>query len=331
MTLRVAVLAFDRISPFHLSVPCVVFGEARPELADIVFHVCAEHPGMLTSSVGVGLSVAHGLDVLSAADMVIVPSWADLDNPPSPALSQALRAAHARGARLVGLCLGAYALAWTGLLDGRRATTHWAYADDFATRFPRVGLSPDVLYLDEGDIVTSAGTAAGLDCCLHLLRQHIGMARANQVARRLVVAPQRQGGQAQFIEQPLPQPGGDARLGGLIDWVRAHLDQPHSLDSLAERALMGRRTLTRRFHRLTGMTVGEWLLSERLSQAQHLLESSDRTVEAVAALVGFATGASLRQHFRQRFGVSPQQWRQTFRVCDDSGAAQQPPQRLVWD
>jgi transcriptional regulator GlxA family with amidase domain len=204
-------------------------------------------------------------------------------------------------------------LAEAGLLDGLRATTHWAWANDFAARFPQVTVDADVLYLDDSGLLTSAGTAAGIDCCLHLLRQQHGAELANRVARRLVVPPHRQGGQAQFIEQPLPATSRDDRLAGLLDWVRAHLDLPHTLDSLAERALMSRRTFTRHFRQLTGMTVGDWLLAERLALTQRLLESSEQSVEAISGLAGFGSPVSLRHHFGRAFGVSPSAWRQTFR------------------
>lgn len=203
-------------------------------------------------------------------------------------------------------------LAQAGLLDGRRATTHWAYAEDFARRFPAVTVDADVLYLDDGPLLTSAGTAAGLDCCLHLLRQLSGAEAANSVARRLVTPPHRQGGQAQYIEQPLPVSAGGGRLAGLLDWVRANLDQPHSLDSLAARALMSRRSFTRHFRQFTGGTVHAWLLAERLVLCQRLLEAGSLPVERIAQQAGFGSPASLRRHFRKAFGVAPSEWRQTF-------------------
>jgi transcriptional regulator GlxA family with amidase domain len=245
--------------------------------------------------------------------MVVVPSWRDPDERPPQALLYALVAAHRRGAQVVGLCLGAYVLAEAGLLEGRSATTHWAYAQDFARRYPNVRLDADVLYREDGNIVTSAGTAAGIDCCLHMLRQRYGAAPANVVARRLVVPPHRQGGQAQFIEQPLPSRPHDSRLAALMDWARANLQLPHSLDSLAERALMSRRTFTRRFRRLTGATVNDWLRGERLALAQRLLETTGQPIEAVAALAGFGSPVSLRHHFGRAFGVSPTAWRRTFK------------------
>lgn len=309
----VAVVAFDRISPFHLSVPCLVFGEQRPEVPTYSLQVCAAEPGPLRTSAGFSLHCEHGLETLQQAQTLIVPSWRDPHERPPQALLDALVAAHGRGAQLVGLCLGAFVLAEAGLLDGRTATTHWAWADQLAQRFPRIKVDADVLYIDDGDLLTSAGTAAGLDCCLHLLRQHCGAEVANRVARRLVVAPHRQGGQAQFIEQPLPASAQDDRLGELLDWVRAHLDQPHSLDSLANRALMSRRSFTRHFRRLTGSTVGAWLLAERLALSQRLLERGEQSVDSIAALAGFGSAASLRQHFNAALGLSPLAYRRSFR------------------
>jgi transcriptional regulator GlxA family with amidase domain len=226
---------------------------------------------------------------------------------------EALASAQRRGSQVVGLCLGAYVLAEAGLLDGRRATTHWAYAQDFAQRYPRVSVDANVLYVEDGNLLTSAGTAAGIDCCLHLVRRRCGAEVANSLARRLVVPPHRQGGQAQFIEQPVPATARGSRLAGLIDWLRANLDQAHSLDSLADKALMSRRSFTRHFRQLTGTTVGQWLQDERLALAQRLLETSDRSIEAVSALAGFGSPTSLRLHFRTALGLTPTAWRQTFR------------------
>ena len=309
----IATIAFDRISPFHLSAPCVVFGDRHPGIPPFDFSVCAERPGTLRTTAGFSIVVEHGLEALETADTIIVPSWRDPAERAPEALLAALSAAHARGARIVGLCLGAYVLAQAGLLDGRAATTHWAYVDDFAKRHPEVRLNPDVLYLEEGNVLTSAGTAAAIDCCLYMLRQQLGGEVANSVARRLVVPPHRQGGQAQFVEHPIPSTPTDTRLSGLLDWLRANLEQTHTLDSLAAHAMMSRRTLTRRFHQLTGTTVGEWLQGERLAFAQRLLESTGHSVEAIASLAGFGSPVSLRLHFRQAFGLSPTAWRSAFR------------------
>lgn len=310
---RVAVVAFDRISPFHLAVPAVVFGDPHPDVPRFPFVVCAVEPGRLASTTGFALIVEPGLAALAEADIIIVPSWRDPEESPPPALLAELRRAHRRGAILVGLCLGAYVLAATGLLDGQRATTHWAYAADFARRFPQVEVDADVLYRDEGQLLTSAGTAAGIDCCLHLLRRLYGAEVANRVARRLVVPPHRQGGQAQFVAQPVPAQRGDERLAGLLDWLRARLDQPHTLDSLAAQTLLSRRSLTRHFRQLTGLSVQDWLLAERLALAQRLLEGSELSIEQIGAQSGFGSPAAFRLHFRRAFGVSPRDWRQSFR------------------
>lgn len=313
--LSVAVVAFDRISPFHLSVPCVVFGEDRSAggVPGFDFRVCAAESGALATTAGFSIAVTHGIDALADADTIIVPSWRDPDETPPAALLDALRAAHARGAQLVGLCLGAFVLAAAGVLDDRPASTHWAWADDFARRYPRVRLDPHVLYVDDGNVVTSAGTAAGLDCCLHMLRKLCGARVASYVARRLVVPPHRQGSQAQFVEQPLPPTLRGDRLSGVLDWVSGNLALPHTLDTLAGRALMTRRTFTRRFRLATGTTVGAWLLAQRLSRAQQLLESTDESVETIAEIAGFGSTASLRQHFADAFRTSPSAWRREFR------------------
>ena len=310
--LRIAVIAFDRISPFHLAVPCVVFGDQHPGAPRFKLRVCSAEVRMLHTTVGFAVTTRHGLASLRWADLVIVPSWRDPDERPPAALLKAIAAAHRRGARIVGLCLGAYVLAEAGLLDGRSATTHWSVADDFRRRYPAVRVNAGVLYVDEGDVVTSAGTAAGLDCCLHLLRQQHGAEVANRVARRLVVSPHRQGGQAQFVQQPVSGTQDDSRLGTLLDELRTSLAAPHTLDSMAQRSLMSRRTFTRRFRQITGTTPMHWLIAERLAAAQRLLETTEQSVERIAERVGFDSSTVLRQRFRQSFGLSPTAWRQGF-------------------
>lgn len=308
----VAVLAFDHISAFHLAVPGLVFTQSHPDMPAFIIQVCAHTPGPLQTDAGYAILPQFGLEALAHADIVVVPSWQVPHQRPHPDILTALQTAHARGAQLIGLCLGTYVLAEAGLLDGLRATTHWAYAQDFATRFPQVTLDAQVLYVDEGRILTSAGTVAGIDCCLHLLRRNYGPQAANSVARRLVAAPHRPGGQAQFIEHPVPATASDTRLSGVLDWVRTHLAEPHDLDTLAARALMSRRSFTRHFRQLTGCTVGEWLLNERLAFSQRLLEASPHSIETIAGMAGFGTATSLRQHFLKAYGVSPSNWRQTF-------------------
>lgn len=310
----VAVVAFDRISPFHLSVPCLVFGQECYDPCAQAFdlRVCAAEPGRLRTTVGFTIEAEAGLEALAEAQTVIVPSWRDPHERPPQALLDALIAARARGAQLVGLCLGAFVLAEAGLLDGRRATTHWMWAEDFAGRFPAVRVEPDVLYIEDDGLLTSAGTVAGIDCCLHLVRQRLGAQTTNHLARRLVVAPHRQGGQAQFIEQPLPDSAQDGRLGELLVWLRQNLDQAHSLDSLAQRVLMSRRTFTRHFRQLTGTTVSQWLQAERLALAQRLLETTEHSVQAIAGLAGFGSAVSLRQQFSTAFGLPPLGYRRAF-------------------
>lgn len=311
--MRVAVVAFDCIGTFHLAVPCAVFGAAAGGEPLFEVQVCAVEPGELRSEAGFGIAVRHGLRALARADIVVVPSWRDPRVPAPEALVRALRSAHRRGALVVGLCLGAFALADAGLLDGRRAATHWASAELFARRFPRVALEPNVLYVDEGTVVTSAGTAAGIDCCLHVVRRLCGAEAAARIARRMVVPPHRQGGQAQYIEQPVSARGEPGPLQRALDWATGHLDQPHSLDTLAARAAMSRRSFTRHFRRHTGTTVSQWLLAQRLALAQRLLETTDQPVERIAECAGFGTPLSMRQHFAAAFDTTPSAYRREFR------------------
>jgi transcriptional regulator GlxA family with amidase domain len=311
----VAVVAFAGISPFHLSVPCLVFGEDRSEdgIPRPELFVCADEPGDLPTNTGFSIAVPNGLDRLSQADTVIVPSWRDPAEPAPPALLDALRAAHARGATVAGLCLGAFVLAQAGLLDGRRATTHWRWARAFAEAFPKVELDPAVLYVEDGSILTSAGTAASLDCCLHLLRSRVGSELANRVARRLVVSPHRQGGQAQFIEQPLPRAARGDRLGEALEWALEHLDDAPDIDTLAARAALSRRTFTRRFRDRTGSSYTEWLNGQRIARAQRLLESTDLPIELVAAQSGFGSALSMRLRFAESLDTTPSAYRREFR------------------
>ncbi|XQA70766.1 GlxA family transcriptional regulator [Xanthomonas sacchari] len=312
---RLAVVAFDRISPFHLAVPCQVF-EARPDtdLPAFDLRVCAAEPGLLRTDAGFAIQVQHGLEALDGADTVIVPSWRDAAEPAPAALCQALRRAHAAGAQVVGLCLGTFVLADAGLLDDRPATTHWAALTRFAQRHPQVRLQPDVLYVDDGDVLTSAGTVAGIDCCLHLVRRRHGAEVANRIARRLVVAPHRQGGQAQYIEQPLPASRRDAQLGPTLDWMLQRLDQPLRLDALAAHARMSRRSFTRQFRQVTGTTVVQWLAHQRLVRAQQLLERTDLPLERIAADCGFGSAGALRLQFTRDLGLPPSAYRRGFRA-----------------
>ncbi|CAB3642858.1 GlxA family transcriptional regulator [Achromobacter pestifer] len=310
----VAVIAFEGISPFHLSVPCMVFGDdlARLGVPRYRLLVCGEQTGLIATQSGFKIEVEHDLSALSQADTIIMPAWRDPEEPAPAALLKALQAGHARGARIAGLCLGTFVLAEAGLLDGRTAATHWVWGDDFERRHPNVRLDRKSLYIDDGDILTSAGTAAAIDCCLHLLRRDHGAEVANRVARRMVVAPHRHGGQAQYIEQPLPEREGSDKLTATLDWAIENLRQPLSLDLLADKAGMSRRNFTRRFKEKTGATVSGWVLNHRLAAAQRLLETSGQAVDLVAENVGFGSSVSFRQHFTHAFAVSPSAYRKQF-------------------
>lgn len=311
--LTVAVVITPGFSPFHFSVPCILFGNAMPDPQLFNVEICAEQPSTVLSDIGLSMNVEHGLERLAVADIVIVPFWHNPDERPAQALLDALTHAWQRGAEVVGLCLGTYVLAYAGLLDHHRAATHWEYERDFSARFPAVHLDSNSLYTCDERLITSAGTAAGIDCCLNIIRQHYGAAVANRVARRMVVPPYREGGQAQFIERPLPENTRDAKINALMDYLRRNLDQPHDLDSLARFVNMSRRTLTRHFLKATGTSLGEWLNAERLQRSQELLETTDNSIESVAAMAGFQSPISFRQSFKARFGVSPSEWRRTFR------------------
>jgi transcriptional regulator GlxA family with amidase domain len=309
----VAVAVCDGVSAFELGVVCEVFGVDRTDtgLPGYDFAVCAAEPPPLRSGGGFLVTPAYGLDRLATADLVAVPHWRSLDEPPPAALLDALRAVVARGGRVMSVCSGAFVLAAAGLLDGRRATTHWRYAAALAARYPLVDVDPNVLYVDSGPVLTSAGTAAGIDLCLHIVRSEHGAAVANAVARRMVVPPHRDGGQAQFVETPVPVPRRPDDLGEVLDWAAAHLDRPLSVEDLARRAVMSPRTFARRFKAVTGTTPYAWLLHQRTLLAQRLLEDGF-PVEEVARRSGFGSAATLREQFARARGTSPSAYRRTF-------------------
>jgi len=312
---RVAVVAYEGLAPFELGVAAEVFALPRPEL-DVdwwyEFLVCAERPGVLPALGGFGLAVEHGLEQLERADTILLPGAPDPHGDPSEPLVAALRRAHSRGARLVSICSGAFVLAGAGLLDGRRAATHWRYAALLARRYPRVEVAADVLYIDGGDILTSAGTAAGIDLCLHLVRSDHGADVANRVARRMVVPAHRDGGQAQFIDLPVPARPQDDPIARAMDWALERLPERLGVAELARYAHLSPRQFSRRFQTATGASPGAWLLRRRLDAALPLLESSDEPVEHVAARVGFPTPAAFRRHFARAYGVPPSAWRRSF-------------------
>jgi transcriptional regulator GlxA family with amidase domain len=312
--IRVAVLAYDGVSLFHLSIPGVVLGavESAPDQPQYEITYCAEVPGMVKSDQGIGIEVVNGLELMAKSNVIIIPAWSDPSVAASVQLVEALQLANKQGKLIVGLCLGAFVLGDAGLLDEREATTHWIARDVFAQRFPRARFRPEVLYVNADNIMTSAGTVAAIDCCLHLVRQRHGADAANRTARMLVTPPHRQGGQAQYVEQPVPQLASETRLSDVLNWARANLSTNLSLDSLADVARMSRRTFTRRFREATGSKVSKWLNGERVARAQQLLETTDLPIECIAGEAGFGTSLSLRQQFSVQLGTSPSDYRRMF-------------------
>jgi AraC family transcriptional activator FtrA len=321
---HVAALAYDGLGTFELGIVTEVFGLPRPEMGHgwYRFRVCSHERGPLRATGGLVLETRSGLAELARAGTIIIPGWRVHDTPPAP-LVAALRRAHARGARLVSICSGVFVLAATGLLDGRRATTHWRYVETLRSRYPKIRVEPDVLYIDEGAILTSAGSAAGIDLCLHLVRRDFGAEIANQVARRLVVPPVREGGQAQFAVRPIVSEGSPG-LAPLLEWAQAHLDRTLTVDDLAARANMSARTFARRFKQETGTTPHRWLLHQRILSAQQLLERSDRPIDWIAASVGLQRAATLREHFRRMLKTTPSAYRRAFFVAGQPGGATGP-------
>ncbi|MBK6871868.1 MAG: helix-turn-helix domain-containing protein [Kineosporiaceae bacterium] len=308
MVHRVVGLLTGEVVTFDLAIADQVFG-GTPGYS---WTVCTDVPGMLPTETGLQLRVDRGLGALRSADTIVVPGLGRSGWPvPEPELA-ALRRAAARGVRLVSICTGAFVLAAAGVLDGRRATTHWRYAARLQREFPLVEVDPDVLFVDDGQVLTSAGLAAGLDLCLHVVRRDRGAAAATALARHLVVAPHRAGGQAQFIERPVPDEP-DAGLAATREWVLQRLAEPWSVERLARHARCSSRTFARRFRAETGTTPAQWLIGQRVAEAQRLLELTDLPVEQVADRVGFGAGVTLRQHFVRALGVSPTAYRTTFR------------------
>ena len=316
---RVVTLAGPRVSLFELAVPCEVFGIFRPEIEGWPYvHEVVSTGGALTAGNGLTLQTAGGLDRVAVADTLVVApipvanvsrqGEVQID----PELAEAVHAAHAAGTRIVSLCSGAFILARAGLLDGRRATTHWMYAEQLAERFPTIDVDPTVLWVEDHPIYTSAGTAAAIDLCLHLVRDDLGAEAANRVARRMVVPPHRDGGQAQFVDTPVPECPADDPLGPVLTWMAQHVDQQMTVEQLARRATLSPRTFARRFVATTGTTPLQWLLTQRVARARMLLETTDLPVERIAQLCGFGTAAGLRTHFARVGGTAPTQYRARF-------------------
>ncbi|UGT60644.1 helix-turn-helix domain-containing protein [Nocardia asteroides] len=317
MLQKIAVVLAQNMAMFEFGVVCEVFGLDRTEqgLPGFDFRVCGAEPGqpLRSSTPGVTVTPEYGLDQLAGADLVAVPAFpvTALDDGLDPRLVDAVRGAADAGAIVLTVCSGAFLAGEAGLLDGRKCTTHWRYVDDLAARYPAATVDPDVLFVDEGNLVTSAGTAAGIDACLHLVRREIGSAAANGVARRMVVPPQRDGGQRQFIERPIAECTSDS-LSATLTWMSEHLEHQHTVEELAARARMSTRTFARRFAAETGTTPVKWLTTQRVLYAKHLLEESGDGLERIAGLAGFGSAALLRHHFQRQVGIAPTEYRRRF-------------------
>ncbi len=310
----VVALAYDGLCTFEFGCTYEIFGLPRPELDRpwYRFAVCAAEPGPLRAAGALAVQAPCDPDLIEQADTVIVPGWRSPDAPAPRALLEALARVPERGGRLVSICSGVFVLAAAGVLDGRRATTHWRYTGTLARRYPRIQVDPDVLYVDEGQVLTSAGSAAGLDLCLHVVRRDHGAAVANNVARRLVLAPHREGDQRQFVETPVASRAEREKLAVLLNWLPAHIDETLTVGDLARRSGMSLRTFQRRIRECTGTAPGDWLIRQRVAHARHLAETTSLTVEQIATRSGFRAVETLRHHFRRLVGTTPTDYRRTF-------------------
>ncbi len=309
----VAAVAYDRLCTFEFGCTVELFALPRPEL-DLQwyeFAVCAAEPGPIRATGGIVVQVSHSLRLLERADTIVIPGWRDADEMPPAELLRKVRQAYDRGARLCSICSGVFVLAAAGILTGKRATTHWRYIDRLGSRYPDIEVEPNALYVDEGQVLTSAGSAAGLDMLVHLVRRDFGAKVANQVAQRLVIPPHREGGQAQFIPRPVAADE-RGRLAKLLDWIRVHLASEHTIESLAERASMSPRTLQREFKAATGLAPYAWIVRERIDRARELLETTHLPAQRIAERVGMGSSESLRHHFRARVGTTPARYRARF-------------------
>ena len=308
----VVAVAYDRLCTFEFGCVVELFALRRPELEVpwYRFAVCSAEGKTVRAAGGITVSAKHSLKILERADTIIIPGWRDADEAPPPALLRRLKAAHDRGARICSICSGVFVLAAAGILAGRSATTHWRYVERLQQRFPDIRVEANALYVDAGQVLTSAGSAAGLDMLIHLVRRDYGPKVANMVAQRLVIPPHRDGDQAQFIPRPVADEA--SRLARLLDWIRAHLGESHSIASLSRRASMSPRTLLRRFKEATGLAPNEWLVRERIALARELLESGRLPMEQVGERAGFGSQESFRRHFRLLVGVAPGAYQRRF-------------------
>lgn len=311
----VVALAYDGLCTFEFGVAVEVFGLPRPELGEgwYRFAVASVDQGELRATGGVRIVVDGGYELLQEADTIVIPGWRDVNSPVPETLCDALREAHQRGCRIISICSGVFVLAAAGLLDDRKATTHWRYVSELQRRFPAINVVEDVLYVGHHDVLTSAGSAAGIDLCLHVVRTDFGLEIANNVARRLVLQPHRDGSQTQQQLRPVARSRESQRFGLLLDWLHNNIAQKHTLDALASQVGMSPRTLMRRFQESTGLTPARWLMNERLNRAQQALNTSHISIEQIAQQTGFGSANSLRYHFQKRFGISPQALRNQMR------------------
>ncbi|HFZ8993484.1 TPA: transcriptional regulator FtrA [Citrobacter freundii] len=313
----VVVLAYDGLCTFEFGIAVEIFGLSRPELGEnwYRFAVAAIDEGELHATGGIRIMTDGGYELLEQADTLVIPGWRGVQTPVPEALAIALQQAHQRGCRIISICSGVFVLAAAGLLNGRQATTHWRYTEELQQRYPEIDVINDVLYIGDGSLMSSAGSAAGIDLCLHIVRCDYGLEIANNVARRLVIPSHRDGNQAQQLIRPVARSRESQRLGLLLDWLQKHIAEPHTLEAMASRAGMSPRTLQRRFLEATGVTPTRWLLEERLKRAQQALCDSRLSIEQIAEENGFSTAGVLRHHFQRRFTLSPQAWRKKFSKC----------------
>jgi AraC family transcriptional activator FtrA len=311
---RVVALAYDGLGMFEFGIVVEAFALKRPELKVpwYRFGVCSVEPGPIRVLGGITIEASSGLGALRRADTIVVPGWKITDQPPPTALLSALRSAYRRGARVVSICSGVFLLAAAGLLDGKRATTHWRYVDRLSRRYPSINVEPDVLYVDEGRVLTSAGSAAGIDLCLHIIRNDFGARIANQVAKRLVVPSHRDGDQSQYVAAAVPATDTTRSLSRLLEWAQANLHRNLSIATLAKQARMSERSFARHFRAEVGVTPHGWLNRQRLFAAQQWLETSGGSIDDIAEKVGMGTAATLRHHFRKAFHTSPTAYRKRF-------------------
>ncbi|OOF36562.1 GlxA family transcriptional regulator [Rodentibacter heidelbergensis] len=307
----VALVLYPQFNPFQFSVPYMVFSTEIEGEPLFKVKIVAENQAM-TYSHPATITADGELSLLEQADFVVIPGWDNVAQMPSDALIQALQQAALRGAVIVGLCYGTYPLAYAGLLNGKKATTHWMGEMDFRQRFPQVKLDCSAIYIEDENIITSAGTSAGLDCCLAIVRRQYGVKIANQLARLLVISPHREGGQAQFIEQPIARKTANENINEWLEIIRTHLKGNYSIDELAKHLMMSRSTFTRHFRQATGMAFTEWLIEIRLHKGRELLESSKLTIEEIAHQIGFHSTTAFRQHFKTKHHISPKQWQKRF-------------------